>query len=381
MVKTRLLLALLLLPALTLTAESEVTVELTSLLGAARSDADAPAVTGSSEAELSYRSTDNRDVKSELTLTAAVSESASLDVSRAWIKARFPGFRLTAGKTRLAWGEGFMFNAGDVLFDSLSTAADLSGDEIRTAGKWLASAYVPLGRFSFVEGVVLPPQLDPFAYAVDSRLYAQGLAPAPELPGGDETSGGGRIVLKPAGIKLEAGYLYDGPDASHRPYVSLQGNLIVDWHLSAATELDAAELPDSDPGENLAVSFGLFRIMKVGYSSDLNLRLEGVVRPAAVWEADAAASSGLEEYGLYLYPELSFAPDDRRSVFYRAVVSPVDLSAAHIVGMNWNIYQGFDLLFYGGANSGESGDRFAFDASYASGHPGWFLSAGCEFAF
>ena len=376
---------LLLLCASTAAAQSEVTVELTSLAGAARGEGSLPAATGSSEAKVSYRSTENRDVKGELTLTAAVSETALLDVSRAFIKARFPGFRLTLGKTRLAWGEGFMFNAGDVIFDSLSTAVDLTADELRTAGKWLASAYIPLGRFSYAELLLLPPQIDPLDYAVDSRLYARDLvADAPEPPGSDETSGGGRLVLRPGGVKLEAGYLYAGPEAEHRPYLSLQGHLLTDWHLSASSSLGIDAEPARELGENLTVSFGLFHMLRAGYGSTVNLRLEGVLRPEGSWSENEQASSGSREYGIYLYPEVSLSPDDRRSIFYRAVVSPVDLSAVHMLGGSWNIYQGFKLLGFAGLNSGERGDRFSWYDGYSgtmSGLPGYFISAGCEFVF
>ena len=365
---------LLLLAAAAGWTESEVTVELTNLAGIARSGDYSVGATGSSEAKISYRSRDNRDVKAQVTLDAAVAETAMMDVSRAFIKTRFPGFRLTIGKTRLAWGDGFMFNAGDVIFDSVSTSVDLTGDELRTAGKWLASAYVPLGRFSYAEAVVLPPQFDPLTYTIDSRIAEQTGSSPPELPGGEETSGGMRLVFKPAGIKLETGYLYSGKTSEHRPYINLQGNLLVDWNISASTAL--GNDPAEEGRDNLAVSFGLFRLFKTGYSSTLNVRLEGLLRPWGSWEVSAG------DYGLYLYPELSFSPDDRRTVFYRAVVSPVDVSAIHIVGASWNIYQGFKLLFYAGAATGEDGDTFSWNDSYeTSALPGYFLSAGCSFAF
>ena len=166
-------------------------------------------------------------------MEADVADTALIDVSRAFIKARFPAFRLTLGKTRLSWGEGFMFNAGDVIFDSLSTSADLTADEIRTRGTWLASAYIPLGRFSFAEAVLLPPAFDPLTYLIDSRIAAEAGEDPPEIPRGYRSSGGLRIVLRPGGIKTETGYLYSGESESHKPYVSFQGNLIADWHLSA----------------------------------------------------------------------------------------------------------------------------------------------------
>ena len=159
-------LILLLLVCLPLAAENSITVELTSLAGIVRGEDAVPDATAASRAEVTFRSTGNSNVKAQLTMEADVADTALIDVSRAFIKARFPAFRLTLGKTRLSWGEGFMFNAGDVIFDSLSTSADLTADEIRTRGTWLASAYIPLGRFSFAEAVLLPPAFDPLTYLI-----------------------------------------------------------------------------------------------------------------------------------------------------------------------------------------------------------------------
>ena len=268
-----------------------------------------------------------------------------------------------------------MFNAGDVIFDSLSTATDLTGDEIRTNTAWLASAYMPLGRFRFLEAVVLPPVLDLQQYLIDRRLSDQGLAGDPEIPESDQSAAGARIVLRPAGIKTEAGYLYSGSSEEHRPYISLQGHLLVDWHISAATRLSIHE-GGRDGAKNTAVSCGLFQVIRTEKGRTVTLRLEGAVRPTADWHPDD------DEYALFLYPEIRFAPDDRRTLFYRSIISPVDISSAHVVGTSWEIYQGFKLLLYGGIAAGDREDRFSWEASgEESVLPGYFLSAGCSFVF
>ncbi len=359
---------LLMLPALSF-ADSTTTIELTNLAGAARGEENIPAVTAASTAEITFRSTGNSNVKAQLSLEAGIADSALLDISRAFIKARFPAFRLTLGKTRLSWGEGFMFNAGDVLFDSLSAAVDLTGDEIRTDGSWLASVYLPLGRFSFLETVLLPPVFDPLEYLIDSRVAAETGSDMPEIPGGYRTSAGARLVLRPGGIKTETGYLYSGRTESHRPYASLQGHLLADWNLSASTDMSIYEA-GTDGADNLAVSFGLFHSVKTSPAAALNLRLEGAVNPLA------------DEKNLLLYPEISFSPDDRRTIFLRNIFSIDDTSSVHIAGMTWNIYQGFKILAYGGICSGENGDTFSWDSTLStSAVPGYFVSAGCSFVF
>ncbi len=368
---------LLLCGAALLTAENSISAELRNQATAARGE-DGVSAAGVTQAELSFRSTGNRDVKGELVLNADVGETAVLDIHRAYIKSRFPGLRLTMGKTRLSWGEGFLFNAGDLLFGSTGTGVDLTADELRTAGKWLGAVNIPLGRFSFAELVYLPPQGDLLDYRIDSRLYSSGASSEePELSSESVPSGGGRIVLKPLGVKTEAGYYYNAPEESHDHYLSLQGNLFVDWHLSAGTSLAAADPTAEEWLENLAISFGLSHMLRVGYDTKLNMRLEGLFRPEAAWQAESG-----EEYGIYLYPELNLIPDDRKNIFYRAVVSPVDISAVHTLGGSWNIYQDFDLLTYAGFNSGESGDTFAWDAEAGGGrYPGWFVTLGCEFTY
>ncbi|WP_319478718.1 hypothetical protein [Marispirochaeta aestuarii] len=343
-----------------LAAENSLSIEIENLAGVFQGEDSVAGVSGGSEAELSFRSEANRDVKAQVSLTADVTnareETTEFDVYRAFIRARLPWFRLTMGKTRLSWGEGFMFNAGDVLFDSLSTSVDLTGEEIRTNGTWLASVYCPLGRFSFAETVLLTPEENPEDYP----------------------SGGGRLVLRPGGIKTEAGYIYAGDAGEHRPYVSFQGGGLINWHLSAASAIEPVAGAEKQLDERLRLSFGLFQLFRVGYSSTLNLRLEGLLRPRGSWRA----GEDPREYGLYLYPEISLTPDDRRNFFYRAVVSPVDISALHVVGSSWNIYQGFTLLAYTGIASGEKGDLFSLqNGRDADSPPAWFISAGCTFVF
>lgn len=44
----------------------------------------------------------------------------AIEVPRAYVKLRFPWMRVTLGKTRLSWGQGLPFNAGDLIFGSMS---------------------------------------------------------------------------------------------------------------------------------------------------------------------------------------------------------------------------------------------------------------------
>ncbi len=122
----------------------------------------------------SFKSSGNRDVKSEVALDiifpdlplSALGESippdysalslALISLDKAYIKVRFPSFRLTAGKSRLSWGDGFVFNSGDILSGSTDTDVDLTTSEVRDETYWLSSVQIPLENFSFLEAVVLP---------------------------------------------------------------------------------------------------------------------------------------------------------------------------------------------------------------------------------
>ncbi len=309
-------------------------------------------------AGMSFKSSGNRNVKGELSFDFNYPEQAVMGTTvpvitldRAYVKARFPDFRLTAGKTRMGWGDGFVFNSGDVIFGSVSPYVDLTASEIRTETDWLTGINIPLGRFSFVEALIL--------------------APSPDTAGGkllgavEDTSLGGRLYTKFGGTKIEAGYMYRGGDTPlHRPYLSFQGNIGPDWYLAASTAL-----PSGASGNELSrafedtfnISFGLFHIQELTRVSSMSFRLEGLLMAFSEWEESTSASSGeIPEYALLLYPELAYIPSDSLNISLRSVVSPIDLSAQMTAGISWNVFQGFSLLGYLTANLGEESDTFAF---------------------
>ncbi len=309
----------------------------------------AAAVSGT--AQLAYKSSGNKNVKSEISLglnypnplfagTGQEYIYPLLSLDKAYIKARFPEFRLTAGKTRLSWGDGFVFNAGDILFDSVSAAVDLTSSEIRTDTAWLAAVNIPLGRFSFFEAIVLPP--------TDELLE--------ELT---HTSAGGRIYTTLDSLKLETGYMYKGGDAAyHQFYAGLQGNIEADWYITGALQLPA---DGSSVTETLQDSFditaGLFYLTQFDSVRTLSLRLESLIQPFENWSESSTADA---QYGILLYPEISFTPSDTTSISVRSIISPIDGSAQITAGGSWNVFQGFSLLGYLIGQAGDSDDTFSW---------------------
>lgn len=341
------LLALLALAGGALSAESSTSVELSLFTALARLEDELWGFSGIGRADVSFTAEGSRDVRAELELSGTTMSSvagldAVLTMPRAYVKARFPAFRLTVGRTRLSWGEGAFFNAGDLLFGSSGTEVDLMAQVLRDETAWLASAYVPLGTWSYIETVVLPQE--------------PGLAAETPLFG--SASAGARLETKIAQIRTQTGYLYRGLTETHSAFLSLQGNLGVDWYAAAGLSVPGSD-PDADAAlDSLAVSWGLLHIENLSAGGSLSLRLEGLVKPRGIWEESDAAQDPAPQYGLVLFPEVSWSPSQFLSFQLRSVVSPIDLSALVSAGGYWKPYDGFSVLGFLSIQAGESDDTF-----------------------
>ena len=299
-------------------------------------------------------STASENVKAELAVDGLLGEDIVPSLARASVAVRFPQFRLTAGKARLSWGEGAAFNAADLLYGSSSAAGlNLTADALRDEAAWMAALYVPLGRFSFAEAVVLPPPLNVAAFIEE---------PAAPLPDPADLAAGGRIVGKLLGIKTEADYLYRGTTGTHAFAVSAQGNLFVDWHLSASTVLPASYPTREDIAEALRLSAGVLHFQRLGPRATLSVRLEALAAPAGEWhEVDPALPPApATVYGLLLYPEIAFAFDNALSLTARAIVSPIDRSALIVPGVSVSVHKGLSFLGTASVSIGDETDTWSW---------------------
>jgi hypothetical protein len=358
-------------------AEVQSSVTLSGYGSLARASGEA-ALSAWLQARLDLQSAGSANVRGQLQLDGWVADGLALDIPRAWLRLRLPWLRFTVGKTRLSWGEGFVFNAGDVLFGSLDPlAGGLDAAALRDQTAWLASAYVPLGDFSFLEAVVLPFGAPP-ASSLPEELSAL-LAPRAfaDLEGG----AGLRGVFKIAGIELEPGWYADWASRTQRPCLSLQGHLLADWSLSAALAIPFDDPRWAEAAEWLAVTAGLFHLARLGADRTLSLRLEAALRPGASWSEAAGAEAlplglpGAPVYGLYLYPEAALALSATLSLQLRALLSPVDGSGLALLGAAWSPYQGLRLLAYLSSMAGDDDDLYAWDRY------GPALTLGAEFVF
>jgi hypothetical protein len=258
-----------------------------------------------------------------------------------------------------------VYNSGDILFGSQGPYVDFTSSTILDDTAFLTAVNVPLGRFSYVEAVVLPPSID-----FDGSAF--------EIQDAAHTSGGIRFFGKAGGWRLEGGYLYKGDAKTaqdvlgHRPYFSFHGHAGVDLYgsVSLAAGPDSQAEMNRDTWEEVSktvnISVGAYHQVQLGYETTLTMRLEGLVLPWQNWEQQTY--QGLLDgtagyYGLFLYPELNLAV---RSVWFagiQSVISPVDASAQITASVGWNVFQGFTLVGYVVMNAGNDQALFAWDRS------------------
>src|SRR6056297_639780 len=238
-------------------AESDITTKLELFNSVQRSADGSWLHSGAGSASIKIDQTGNSNVRSQFELTAAIiPNNTGIDslqaISRAYGKFRFESFRGVIGKAPFSWGEGLIFNGADEIFGR-GTGANLMQQEFEDPSAWITSFSRYFGSFSFVEVLINPglihiPEGAEGSVQTSSLLAAAGSA---QPAGLEETRAGVRLVTKTGGIKLEGGYLFDGRNGStgtpaptalqsgayyHRLYLSMQGNLWLDWHLSGSLE-------------------------------------------------------------------------------------------------------------------------------------------------
>ncbi|MDA3948137.1 MAG: hypothetical protein PF508_02835 [Spirochaeta sp.] len=282
--------------------------------------------TGVGRGELDLRSRGSSDVRGRLQIRTLLTEIdgesvTELTVPRAEIRwrttvAESVRLRLTAGRSRLSWGDGVLFNAGDTINGVAPQSIDLTADTLRDETQWLVAGYLPLGRFAFVEPVVLVP----------------GSAPA------WHTAAGGRTQFQLADVKTELGYLYRGKEEVHQPSVSVQGHLLVDWYAAASLRL-----PDP-PSKELFTSGGLLHNGTTPGGAPWSARTE------VLWQQNGELFS--------VYPEFTWSPSSLFSLFLRSQVTPVEnatlrhadeIESVSTVGFTWTPATGLELsLFFSG---------------------------------
>lgn len=263
-------------------------------------------------AELDLRSAPDAQVSGRLQLRGTALDPATdtdgedvlLELPRAFARVRLPvgerSVALTAGRTRLTWGDGQVFNAGDTINGARAASLDFADQTLRDETVWLAAARLPLGRFSFVEAVALP--------SLSSQAWW-------------EQTAGGRIQGQIAGVKSELSYLQRGAEETGEAALSLQGNLYLDVYTATNASIKHGEI-------TWVSSAGVLHNGRVGLG-DWSARVEGLVD----WDQEQ----------VLLYPELTWSPSPLFSVFGRSEILLDSTQSNSGVGVRWDPATGMTL--------------------------------------
>lgn len=345
------LLALLMCSSLVAGVTPVMDLQLFHVLGLRDTDVGiADAHTFAGKASLSLKSSDTGNVRGDVAVSfTEFGGIPALSIDRAYLRARFPKWRLTIGKTRTGWGDGMLFNAADLLFGSIDTDVDMKSNELRSTTQWLTSAQLPLGDFSFLEAVIIPSQ---DVTDLSIRNMSAGL----------------RYYTTIGTMKLEGGAAYrkDNTPAHDTgmvltPYIALQGNIGPDWYVSTSANLPYPEAIGEELEDSWLISGGLLHMVSVGWRGTLSLRLEALVRPFGSW-----TPSLTKDLAIFVYPEITYAPEESYSFTFRSIFSPIDLSAMITLGASWNVFQGFSVQGFITANAGETNDQFSWKSNTAT---------------
>ncbi len=290
--------------------------------------------------KISLPSENSGNVRGEVALrTSSTTPITSFDdiIYKAYLRTRFPSFRLTAGKTRLSWGDGMLFNAADILYGSSSVSVDLTQAELRSKTDWLISVNYPLGFFSFVEAVFLPSKTG----------QAQDMGT------------GARLYTNVGEMKVEGGYLTkEEAGRLHKFYASLQGNIGFDWYLASSITINQSNFSASATQKSWMISGGLFHMQQLSGGRNLSLRLEILSRPFGAWKVESQSETTC---ALLFYPEVVYNPTSTLLLSLKAIFSPLNLSAQLTAGASWAVFEGFSLIANISSPFGKSGDLFNWD--------------------
>ncbi|NCB02209.1 MAG: hypothetical protein EOM67_08600 [Spirochaetia bacterium] len=251
----------------------------------------------------------------------------TISLDRLTIKARFPSFRVTLGKTRLDWGEGSLFNAGNVLFEDTAIDIPLLTTSPILDRQWLGAITIALTSFSFFEGALIIPETEKLS----------------------DLKGGIRYYNSEGDVKVDAGLSIRNNALT--PHLSVLGNIGLDASLSASFDIPLTEDDPSSMKESLSISTSLFYVYSFLNQDSLSLTLEALYTPFSL---DATNT-------LFLYPVVQYALSNGLSFSMRSIISPIDMSASVSASMGWNIFDGLQISALINTELGESGDSFTYN--------------------
>lgn len=396
MIFRRLFAALLLLLGAALYCETSTYVDLSLYGTLGRGENTSLIYLNTAKGRISVESEGNSGVRAQVAVDAlAFNDVSYLNLSRAWIKAKLPFGRLQMGKTRTTWGTGLMYNAGDVIFGR--DAVDITAENLRDKTRWLTDLYLPVSDFSFLELIVIGPDIVPSLINLNTTPEGEELLASAQMGGdiplalpveADGIKAGLRGQTDMGGyLTLEGAYFYKGridteQEATHVPALSLQTALwALDIYGASSIELAQVNPQWETSKEELLISWGAFFTDNIAYLFDLSFRLEGLVRPYGLWEpvfydSDPMLMQEKPNYGMELYGDIGISPGVGEQYFLRGIYSPVDQSGEATFGASYPIQQNLNLLIFAQGRFGEAGDIYLWE-----GAGGWNSTWGLNYKY
>jgi len=300
------------------------------------------------DGQIIFASSANSQVKGEVRLKAlAGMGQETWDLSRAWIRFRIPDPSLifNLGKTRLLWGEGLVFNTGDMIHGSMDRGVNLGAEELRAEANWLGGIKWSFGPFSFLEGVL---RLD------EAQANAEGDAPPILFPSIHSLSSGARIRFPLGSLSTEASYFWS--KGIHSASLTAQFALGINWFFSSRINIPHPGFQGTEQ-EELFFSAGLYDVFPLGSDNRLSTRLETLFLPA-------------QSPSWYLFPEISFSWDQIHSLSLRALGAVQEPSAHWALSYTWSALQGLKVLFTLSGNAGGENTSFGWGNTPENPVPG-----------
>jgi hypothetical protein len=290
------------------------------------------------QAQLSFGASGYKNIKADIAFNFnfdSLDLTNTFTLDRLSLKGRFPSFTLLAGKTRLDWGEGVLFNAGNALFNDTSYQITLDRDSHVSDQQWLTSVKMPLGYFSFIEAAVVAP---------------------PDTGKLSDTTGGVRYYNSEGDIKYEVALSITNDETGKvvTPSASISGSLGIDAYLTGSFNIPYPEPLMDELKDSLVITAGAFHLISFENQSTLSMRLETLLYPFASFTPDNSPLA------LFLYPSIQYSLANNISFSLQSIVSVIDASASVSIGGSWSVFDGLTLFSYLQGNIGEEDDTFSF---------------------
>lgn len=291
---------------------------------------------GLGKVDLSARGASN--IRAELTLEILTGKDTVLRIPRAFLRYSPEGFRLTLGRAAASWGEGLVYNAGDLWAPAFDPSSSLASETVKDLSFWQAGLWIPLGDLAYFEALGAPPE---------GALVTPGLPPE-----WHQAAGGMRFYGDFGAAALQAGWNTDGKAGIHRIYGAFNtslGPLGIYGNGGTAVAVSSDLWTEGLLGAALrgqTHSLGIFLTQELPEGQTWSGRMEVLSRPWEGWK-------GWEVYG-----DTSLALDQTLSVTLRALFHPEDLSAKLTLLGSWQADRGLTFLLLPSVNWGEPGDRY-----------------------